>query len=141
MSVHTQRTALLAGALALLSSAATFAESASGGGSAARIEEVVVTAQRREQSIKDVPQAVQAMSGQYLEDTNVRSLAETIDLIPSASQVSSISAASTVYQIRAIAPSENSGDATVGYYVDNFAFSIPALPYAPVVAATSVSGS
>lgn len=97
------------------------------------LEEVVVTAQRREQAIQDVPQAVQALSERYLSDTNVTSLADTIDLIPGASQVSSISAASTAYQIRAVAPAEGLGDATVGYYVDNLAFSMPALPYAPVV--------
>jgi len=97
------------------------------------LEEIVVTAQRREQAISDVPQAVQAMSGQDLKDANVVRLADIIDMVPSASQVTSISAGSTAYQIRAIAPAEGLGDGTVGYYIDNLAFAMPALPYAPAI--------
>lgn len=97
------------------------------------MEEIVVTAQRREQSIRDVPQAVQALSGQDLKDSNVVRLGDVIDMIPSASEVTSISAGSTAYQIRAIAPAEGLGDGTVGYYIDNLAFSMPALPYAPAI--------
>lgn len=97
------------------------------------MEEIVVTAQRREQAISDVPQAVQAFSGEDLKDANVDRLGDIIDMIPSASQVTSISAGSTAYQIRAIAPAEGLGDGTVGYYIDNFAFALPALPYAPAI--------
>jgi outer membrane receptor protein involved in Fe transport len=99
----------------------------------APMEEIVVTAQRREQAINDVPQAVQALSGQNLKDANVVRLADVIDMIPGASQVTSISAGSTAYQIRAIAPAEGLGEGTVGYYVDNLAFAMPALPYAPAI--------
>jgi iron complex outermembrane receptor protein len=102
-------------------------------GPASDLEEIVVTAQRREQSISDVPQSLQAFSGDYMKAASMKSIGDTMDMIPSASQVSSISVASTVYQIRAIPPSENSGDATVGYYIDNFPFALTALPYAPVV--------
>ena len=109
------------------------AETGTRRGAADPIEEIVVTAQRREQSISDVPQALQAFTGDYLEDTSIKNLDAVIDLIPSASQVSSISAASTVYQIRAISPSEGTGDASVGYYVDNLAFAMPALAYAPTI--------
>jgi iron complex outermembrane recepter protein len=101
--------------------------------SASEIEEIVVTAQRREQAISDVPQSLQAFSGRDMEEASIKSIGDTIDLIPSASQVASISAASTVYQIRAISPSEGTGDATVGYYMDNFPFALTGLAYAPVV--------
>lgn len=97
------------------------------------LEEIVVTAQRREQAISDVPQSLQAFTGDYMEDASIKSIGDTIDLIPSASQVASISAASTVYQIRAISPSEGTGDATVGYYLDNFPYALTGLAYAPVV--------
>ena len=101
--------------------------------SASEIEEIVVTAQRREQAISDVPQSLQAFSGRDMEEASIKSIGDTIDLIPSASQVASISAASTVYQIRAFYPSEGTGDATVGYYMDNFPFALTGLAYAPVV--------
>lgn len=109
------------------------ASSAADSDASAELEEIVVTAQRREQAISDVPQSLQAFSGDYMEDASIKSIGDTIDLIPGASQVASISAASTVYQIRAVSPSEGTGDATVGYYLDNFPFALTGLAYAPVV--------
>lgn len=123
--------------IGVFGSAAAIAENATSAAQSdspsTKMEEIVVTAQRREQAIGDVPQSVQALTDEYLQDTGVKSLDAVIDLIPSASQVSGISAASTVYQIRAISPSEGIGDATVGYYVDNLAFSMPGLAYAPAI--------
>ncbi len=96
------------------------------------LEEIVVTAQRREQNISDVSQAVQALSGEDLDELNITNFEEMITLIPGAIQNSTISHGSNVYSIRGVAASETDGDATVGYYLDNFAFSIPGRPYAPV---------
>ena len=96
------------------------------------LEEIVVTAQRREQNISDVSQAVQALSGDDLDELNITNFEEMITLIPGAIQNSTISHGSNVYSIRGVAASETDGDATVGYYLDNFAFSIPGRPYAPV---------
>ena len=100
--------------------------------SALELEEIVVTAQRREQNISDVSQAVQALSGDDLDELNITNFEEMITLIPGAIQNSTISHGSNVYSIRGVAASETDGDATVGYYLDNFAFSIPGRPYAPV---------
>ena len=99
---------------------------------AVELEEIVVTAQRREQNISDVSQAVQALSGDDLDELNITNFEEMITLIPGAIQNSTISHGSNVYSIRGVAASETDGDATVGYYLDNFAFSIPGRPYAPV---------
>jgi len=99
---------------------------------AVELEEIVVTAQRREQNISDVSQAVQALSGEDLDELNITNFEEMITLIPGAIQNSTISHGSNVYSIRGVAASETDGDATVGYYLDNFAFSIPGRPYAPV---------
>jgi len=96
------------------------------------LEEIVVTAQRREQNISDVSQAVQALSGDDLDELNITNFEEMITLIPGAIQNSTISHGSNVYSIRGVAASETDGDATVGYYLDNFAFSIPGRPFAPV---------
>ena len=109
----------------------TFAQTSSET-TALELEEIVVTAQRREQNISDVSQAVQALSGDDLDELNITNFEEMITLIPGAIQNSTISHGSNVYSIRGVAASETDGDATVGYYLDNFAFSIPGRPYAPV---------
>lgn len=93
---------------------------------------IIVTAQRREQALMSVPQAVQGLSGEALLRSGVTDLGQAISLVPSATTGSTIGAGSTTYQIRAIAASETDGDPAVGYYLDNFAFTMPGRPYAPV---------
>ena len=51
---------------------------------AIELEEIVVTAQRREQNISDVSQAVQALSGEDLDELNITNFEEMITLIPGA---------------------------------------------------------
>src|SRR5690554_4767786 len=94
---------------------------------------IVVTAQLREQNILDVPQAVQAIGATELKNSGVESLADVISMIPSATTGSTISAGSNTFQIRGVAAAETDGDSTVGFYLDNFAFSLPGRPYAPSV--------
>jgi outer membrane receptor protein involved in Fe transport len=96
------------------------------------LEEMLVTATRRAENISDVSQTVQALLGEDLMDMSVTNIEEMISLIPSATYSSTIGAGSTVFQIRGVAASETDGDATIGYYLDNFAFSMPGRPYAPV---------
>jgi outer membrane receptor protein involved in Fe transport len=100
---------------------AVFAETSSGSG-----------AETREQAISEVSQTVQAVSGDELQDMGITNIEEMISLVPSATYSSTIGAGSTVFQIRGIAASETDGDPTIGYYLDNFAFSMPGRPYAPV---------
>jgi outer membrane receptor protein involved in Fe transport len=100
--------------------------------SSLEVEEILVTANRTEQSISDVSQAVQALTGDDLQDLQITDFEQMIDLIPGAVQNSSISQGSNVYSMRGVASAETDGDATVGYYLDNFAFSLPGRPYAPV---------
>src|SRR5581483_11190924 len=54
------------------------ADSASAGG----IEEIVVTAQRRAESIQDVPNTIQAFSGQKLEDLQVTNFDDFVKYTP-----------------------------------------------------------
>jgi iron complex outermembrane receptor protein len=103
---------------------ANTAETDSGG-------DIVVTAQRREQSLQDVPQSVQAVSGESLIRAGIVNVAQSIQLVPSATTGSTISAGSNAFQIRGVAASETDGDATVGFYLDNFAFNLPGRPFAP----------
>ena len=90
--------------------------------SSLEVEEILVTANRTEQSISDVSQAVQALSGDDLQDLQITDFEQMIDLIPGAVQNSSISQGSNVYSIRGVASAETDGDATIGYYLDNLEF-------------------
>lgn len=93
-------------------------------------EDIVVTAQKREQQLLDVPLAIQAISGEELEASGTRELNDLIESIPGASSVSRTAPGFETIQIRGIA-SGTTGDATVGYYVDDVPFSVPNLQLAP----------
>jgi outer membrane receptor protein involved in Fe transport len=97
----------------------------------AATSEIIVTAQRRAQAITDVPQPVQALGGAQLQNLGVQQLQDVISLVPSATIGSTISVGSNTFQIRGVAAGETDGDATIGFYLDNFAFSMPGRPYAP----------
>lgn len=118
--------------LANLLAADVYADEATDENVKLEVEEILVTANRTEQSISDVAQAVQALSGDDLQDLQITDFEQMIDLIPGAVQNSSISQGSNVFSIRGVASSETDGDATIGYYLDNFAFSLPGRPFAPV---------
>jgi outer membrane receptor protein involved in Fe transport len=47
------------------------------------LEEIIVTAQRRDQSLQDVPSAVSALSGETLEDIGAEELADYFGFVPS----------------------------------------------------------
>lgn len=92
--------------------------------------EIVVTAQKREQNLLDVPLSIQAISGKQLEEQGTKELNDLIESIPGASSVSRSAPGFETIQIRGIA-SGTTGDATVGYYVDDVPFSVPNLQLAP----------
>jgi outer membrane receptor protein involved in Fe transport len=92
--------------------------------------EIIVTAQKREQTLLEVPLAIQAISGKQLEEQGTKELNDLIESIPGASSVSRTAPGFETIQIRGIA-SGTTGDATVGYYVDDVPFSVPNLQLAP----------
>jgi iron complex outermembrane receptor protein len=92
--------------------------------------DIVVTAQKREQNLLDVPLAIQAISGEQLEEQGQKELNDLIESIPGASSVSRTAPGFETIQIRGIS-SGTTGDATVGYYVDDVPFSVPNLQLAP----------
>jgi len=118
----------LTGSLAFLAMPASAQDDARG---EATVQEIVVTAQRRAQAISDVPQPVQAIGGAQLQALGVDQIEDVISLVPSATIGSTISVGSNTFQIRGVAAGETDGDATIGFYLDNFAFSMPGRPYAP----------
>jgi iron complex outermembrane receptor protein len=71
--------AILAASAAQAQTAAQTQTAASSGG----LEEVIVTAQRRSESLQDVPLAIQAMTGETLEQLNVSTVEEFIKFLPS----------------------------------------------------------
>ena len=94
------------------------------------LEEIVVTAQKREQALADVPMSVQAISGEELDENGIESLPDLVRFVPGASVVSSTAPGFETIILRGIA-SGTTGDATVGYYVDDVAFGVPNLQIAP----------
>jgi outer membrane receptor protein involved in Fe transport len=69
---------------------AVYAQTAATGGAAATegIQEVVVTAQRREQSIQDVPITVQALTAESIKQLNVVNLDDFVRFLPNVTQAS-----------------------------------------------------
>lgn len=83
------------------------------------LEEVVVTAQKRSESLTDVPISIGVMSGEALEKTGVRQLREVAEFVPNLT-VSNGNDSSTAIRIRGVGTNtRNIGfDTRVGVYVD-----------------------
>ena len=91
-------------AAALLSPAAMGQEApATDGG----LEEIVVTAQRREQSLQDVPMAISAVSGDTLRDAGANGIDGLAALIPSLATVSNNQPLAQSYRIRGLGTDPN----------------------------------
>jgi outer membrane receptor protein involved in Fe transport len=125
---------LLAGACAatLLGSGAALAADAptppqaddQGGG------QVVVTAERRQETLREVPLAVQAIQPSQIQKLGATSVTDLLKVIPGASLVASFGPGFDTVEIRGIAAGQF-GDGLVGYYVDDTAFGIPNIQVAP----------
>ena len=70
-----------AGAAASAAAAAGSAEQS--GASSGGIEEVIVTAQRRTESVQDVPITIQALTGDTLAQLNVTTFEDSLKFLPS----------------------------------------------------------
>jgi outer membrane receptor protein involved in Fe transport len=84
------------------------------------LEEVIVTAQKREQSLQDVPVAVTAFSGERLQESGVRDFFEVSNIDPALSVGKSQTSTATSFSIRGVfTSSQNFGlESSVGLYVD-----------------------
>src|SRR5215475_13389024 len=74
--------AAILGTQAGVAAAADQPAGAETGGGAAAIQEVVVTAQRRSENAQDVPIAIQAFSGDTLQQLNVTNFDELLKYLP-----------------------------------------------------------
>ena len=88
--------------------------------SAAVLGEIIVTAQKREQSLQDVPVVVTAISEQQLRDAGVKDIKELTLLTPGLTVTSTSSEASTTARIRGVGTvGDNPGlESSVGVVID-----------------------
>ncbi|MGI9328825.1 MAG: TonB-dependent receptor [Pseudomonadales bacterium] len=84
------------------------------------IEEIVVTAQKRAQSIQDVPIAVSAFDSAFLDDAGVDDVLELQFFVPGLTIYNNQTAAQTNFNIRGVGTAGNSLslESSVGVYVD-----------------------
>ena len=81
------------------------------------LEEVVVTAQKRAESLQDVPIAIAAMSGEKMEDNGILDLEELTQYIPNVN-INQGRATPNLF-IRGVGSGTNAGfEQSVGMYVD-----------------------
>lgn len=95
-----------------------------------QIETVVVTAEKRSEDINKVPVTVQALSGDDLQRQGIQDIKSALAFIPGASLAGETSQGTQTYQLRGVSTGDTTGDATVASYLDDFAFSIPSVPFA-----------
>src|SRR5437762_3058699 len=87
---------------------------------AREIEEIVVTAQKREQSLQDVPIVVTSVSGQLLKDSGIRDIRELTLLTPGLTVTSTTSETVVTARIRGVGTvGDNPGlESSVGVVID-----------------------
>lgn len=78
---------------------------------------IIVTAQKRSESLQDVPASVSVLSGEQLENLHASSLSEYASYIPGLSVGSEGSAGQTSLSLRGVSSQLGSGGATVGTYI------------------------
>ena len=88
----------------------------------AMLEEVLVTAQKREQSLQDVPISIQVLGNKQLENLNVRGFEDFIDFLPTVSYTSGGGPGFAQVYMRGIASGGDGNHSasmpSVGYYLD-----------------------
>lgn len=68
----------------------------------AQLEEVMVTAQKREQSLQDVPMAVTALGGELLENNEINSVSDLTKMVPSLKYTPGSSAQNSSIRVRGV---------------------------------------
>ena len=96
------------------------------------LEVVTITATKRTALLTDVPQSVQAISGDKLSAEGVVNLSDIAQIVPGVSQSFKASPGFEVLQVRGIS-SGATGDSLVGYYIDEIPFGLPNTQFIPPV--------
>ena len=97
------------------------------------MEEVIVTASKREQSQLDVPLSVQTFGGATIEEQGIYTLDDIIRQIPGGISIGAFNTGTVAVHMRGSGGSSVTGESTIGYYVDETAFSVPNIQLAPPV--------
>src|SRR5271167_5223568 len=120
----------IAAILGVLSGARSLAATAEGGSDA--LEEITVTAQRRSQSMQDVPISMQAFTGQALQQLNIETFDDYIKYLPNVTSANNGPGQSEVFMRGLSAGSQASqGSAATGLwpnvaiYLDNQSGQLP----------------
>ncbi|MBE9548172.1 MAG: TonB-dependent receptor [Proteobacteria bacterium] len=91
-----------------------------------RLEEVVVTAQKRVESIQEVPISISVYSGDFLEDTGVKTLEDVARLAPNFYISNSSQQTNNRIVIRGVGSVGNSGiEPSVGVFIDGVYYPRP----------------
>lgn len=94
--------------------------------------DIVVTANRQgAQTLVDVPLAIQAFSGEQLQERGIQETTDLITAIPGASVGEQVGSVIKTFSLRGVGAAGGVGDSPIGYYVDDVPFAIPNLPLAP----------
>ena len=90
---------------------------AQGSDSELALEEVVVTAQRREESLQEVPIQVSAFSPQNIQDAGIATTADFVNLVPNVTLDDSFTYLNTLVTVRGVAQINNA-DSPVAIVID-----------------------
>jgi outer membrane receptor protein involved in Fe transport len=90
---------------------------------AAEGEEIIVTAQKREQSLRDVPLAISAIQGDALDRATAPDLKEALRSVPGVVTDTNYNNGATLISVRGIQNTvAEGGSPTVGFYLDSVPF-------------------
>lgn len=97
-------------------------------------QEIVVTASRQgAQTLQKVPLAIQAFSGEQLQNRGIRETADLVGAVPGASQGEQVGSVIRTFTLRGVGAAGGVGDSPIGYYIDSVPFAVPNLPLAPPI--------
>jgi len=90
------------------------------------LEEIIVTAQKRTQSIQDVPISITAFSGDFLKESGIQTIEDVSHMAPNFSISTSSQPTNSRISIRGIGASGNSAiESSVGVFVDGVYYPRP----------------
>ncbi len=96
------------------------------GAAMAQLEEIIVTATKREESIQDVPISISAYSGDFLENSDIRTLQDLSLYAPNFTMAYSSQATNARIFVRGVGSVGNSGiETSVGVFVDGVYYPRP----------------
>lgn len=124
---------LLAGASIASLPAAAQSQGAEQGISGDQFEEVIVTAQKRTESLVDVPISISALSGRALDQSTAEGVAEALRSVPGVATVSDRNALGTQVIVRGVAGGGlfSGSGAPIAYYLDSVPFGLVRTAIAP----------